>query len=115
MRERRASNRLATPLSVKTSQAWGVPENPLSCCGPRSRSSNKPANLAASRVSDDDAIWAGERLQPRRKIGRLANDRLFLGGTRADQIADHDKPGGDTEPHLQSLGQIETLDGVNDR
>ena len=43
----------------------------------------------------------GQRLQPRREVGRLSDHRLFLRGTLADQIADHHQPGSDADPHLQ--------------
>jgi hypothetical protein len=40
-------------------------------------------------------------LQARRQVRRVADNRLLLGGTRADQIADHDKPGRNADTHLQ--------------
>jgi hypothetical protein len=41
------------------------------------------------------------RLQARGQIGRLADDRLLLGRARADEVPDHDQPGGDADAHLQ--------------
>ena len=43
----------------------------------------------------------GQRLQPRREVRRLADHRLFLRRTLADQIPDDHQPGGDADPHLQ--------------
>jgi hypothetical protein len=47
--------------------------------------------MTACRVSNDDAVRGGKRLQARRKVGCLADNRLFLGGAGADQIADDGK------------------------
>jgi hypothetical protein len=68
----------------------------------------------ARRLGDDDAIWSGKRLQARRQVWRLTNNRLLARGTLADQIADHGKSGGNAKPHLQSLGRIEVSDGIDD-
>jgi hypothetical protein len=46
------------------------------------------ADMTAGRVGNDDAVRDGKRLQARGKVGRLADDRLFLGGAGANQIAD---------------------------
>ena len=50
---------------------------------------------------DHDRARLGQRLQPGGQVRRLADHRLLLGGTRADQVADHDKPGGDADADLQ--------------
>ena len=52
-------------------------------------------------VGDDDRVRLGQRLQARRQVRRLADDRLLLGGARADEVADHDEPSGDADAHLQ--------------
>jgi len=40
-------------------------------------------------------------LQSRRKIGRLAHDRLLLRRALADQIADDHQPSGDADPNFK--------------
>ena len=40
----------------------------------------------------------GHALQPGGQVGRLADHRLLLRRPLADQLADHDEPGGDTDP-----------------
>ena len=59
------------------------------------------AEQPSRAVGDDDGTRLGQSLQARREVWRLADDRLLLCSTRADQVADHDKPGGDADPHLQ--------------
>jgi hypothetical protein len=49
---------------------------------------------------DHHGIGLGQRLQPRREVRRFANQRLFLRGTFADQIADDNEAGGDADPQL---------------
>ena len=41
---------------------------------------------------------------------------MLLGGTRADEVADYDKPGGDPDAHLQGNagGVFELLYGVDE-
>ena len=43
------------------------------------------------------------RLQSRRQVGRLADDRPLARLPLADDIADHDRPGGDPHPGRQGL------------
>src|SRR5215475_5215527 len=43
----------------------------------------------------------GQRLEAGSKIRRLADDRLLLGRADADEVPDHDEPGGDADAHLQ--------------
>ena len=40
-------------------------------------------------------------LQPRREVRRLADDAALLRFARADQVADHDQPGGNADTGLQ--------------
>lgn len=70
--------------------------------------------MAPRRVGDDDGVGSGERLQARGEIGRLADYRLLLRRPGAEQVADDDEPGGDAEPHLEALGNLEPADGVDD-
>src|SRR6516162_5670854 len=55
-------------------------------------------------LGNDDFVRVGERLQPRGKIWRLADDRLLSGGPRSDQIADHREPGSKADADFQQLG-----------
>ena len=74
------------------------------------------ADLAARRLGDQDGVGPGERLQARRKVGRLADHRLFLGRTRADPVAHDDESGGDADAHLQRLARrrLQAADGGDD-
>jgi hypothetical protein len=45
--------------------------------------------------------WVRSHLKVGSEIWRLADDRLFLGRTRTDQIADHNEVGRDAHRHLQ--------------
>ena len=49
-------------------------------------------------LGDHHLARFGERLQPGREIGRLADHRLLLCHALADQLTDHDQPGGDADP-----------------
>ena len=40
-------------------------------------------------------------MQPGGQVRRLADHLLLLGSSVADEVADHDKPGGDADAHLQ--------------
>jgi hypothetical protein len=54
-------------------------------------------------------------LQTGGEVGRFADDRLFLCGAFADQIADDHQPGGDPDARLQFDGpHIEAADRVDD-
>ncbi len=72
------------------------------------------AKYAAGVVCDDNRVRFGERLKPCRKIRRLTNDRLFLGGALTEQITDDYEAGGDTDTHLQRgrLARIELGHGL---
>jgi hypothetical protein len=50
----------------------------------------QPADQAAGRLADHDTAGRRERLEARREVRRLANHRLLLRGSLADQLADHD-------------------------
>jgi hypothetical protein len=59
------------------------------------------AEQSARAVGDHGHVRLGQRLQARRQVRRVADNRLLLGGTRPDQIAHHDKPGRNADTHLQ--------------
>ena len=61
----------------------------------------QPAGQPPRARRDHHRARLGQRLQPRREVGRLADHRLFLRGALADQIADDHQSGGDADPHLQ--------------
>ena len=68
-------------------------------------------------VGHQHGVGLGQGLQPRRQVGRLANDRLLLRRAAADRLANHDhQAGGDTDPHAQcdAVGRVELGDFVDD-
>ena len=71
------------------------------------------ADQPPGRLGDHDAARLGQRLQPGREVRRLADHRLLLRRTLADQIADHDEPGGDADPGRKRLaaGVVEPRHG----
>ena len=72
------------------------------------------ADVAARRLGDHDAVGRGKRLQARGKVRSFADDRLFLRGAGADQIADHGQSGGNAEPNPKALRQVEMRHGLDD-
>jgi SAM (Sterile alpha motif) domain-containing protein len=72
-------------------------------------------DLPPRAPGDDDGVRLRQCLQPRRDIGGLPNDRLFLRRTGADQIAYHHQPGGDADPQLQRSRRLELTDGTHQR
>jgi len=61
------------------------------------------ADQTAGGAGEDDLAGLRKRLQARRKVGGLANDRLLLRRALADQIADDDKPGGNADADGEPL------------
>ena len=61
----------------------------------------QPAGQPPRARRDHHRPRLGQCLQPRREVRRLADHRLLLRRTLADQIADDHQPGGDADPHLQ--------------
>ena len=57
-----------------------APAKPFSACGPRSRNSNKPPICRRVASAMTIVLGSAKRLQPRGKVGRLADDRLLLRG-----------------------------------
>ena len=55
------------------------------------------------RLRDQHFASRGLALQPRRKVGRFADQRVLLDRGIADQIAGDDHPGGDSDPHLEPV------------
>ncbi len=49
-------------------------------------------------LGDHHLARLGHALQPGRQVGRLADHGLLLRRSLADQLADHDEPGGDADP-----------------
>ena len=52
-------------------------------------------------------------LQTRRKVRRLADNRLLLRRTRSDQIADHDQAGGNANAGLQGRAGLQRADRLD--
>ena len=59
-----------------------------------------PGDSAGTR-GDHHCTRLGGRLQARREVRRFADDRLFLSGAFADQIAHHHRAGRDANAHFQ--------------
>jgi hypothetical protein len=75
----------------------------------------KPADLPARRIANNQRVRGGQALQSGGEVGRLANDPALLCGTLADQIADHGKPSGDAETHAQILSRRQAADRLDYR
>ena len=80
----------------------GAPK-PLISTAPQILVVEQPAGQPPRARPDHHGPRCRQRLQPRRQVRRLADHRLLLRGTLADQVADHDQTGGDPDPHLQWL------------
>ena len=65
-----------------------------------------PLGQPARLVTDQHSTGHGERLQARGQVRRLADDRLFLGGAFAGQIADHHHSGRDADTNLKPGADI---------
>ena len=74
----------------------------------------KAAQQFLGGLADQDAVRAGQRLQPRGEIGRFTDDGALLRHPGADDFADHDEAGGDTDPRLHARA-IGHFDGANFR
>ena len=80
---------------------------------PAERAQLEPiANQPARGRGDHHRGGLGQRLQSRGQVRRLADHRLLLCGTFADEIADHDQPGGDADADLElaASGCVEPSD-----
>ena len=64
-------------------------------------------------LSDDDAVRLCNALQARRKVRRLADDRLLLSRTRSDQVADDHQPGRDADAGLQGSAGLQRSHGCD--
>ena len=71
---------------------------PFRSSGPRSSSSKKSPTRRRVSLGDHDLAGPGLRLQTRGEVRRLAHDRLFLRGSRADEVAHHDQSCRDADP-----------------
>ena len=74
---------------------------PLRSFAPRSFSSNRLPRSLARALRQDEHAGLCDPLQACREVRRLADDAAFLRLSRSDQVADHDQPGCDPDPHLQ--------------
>ena len=85
--------------------------------GPQVAQLEALAEEPSGAVRDHDAAGCRCCLQPRRVIGRFADHQFLAGGTLADQLADHDEPGGDADPRGQRLviGSTQLAHGPGDR
>jgi hypothetical protein len=102
-----ASKRPSTELARSAAKARVEPAMPLSSCAPRSSSFKQIAEQPSRALADDHHVRLSDALQARRKVRRLADDRLLLCSTRADQITDHDQPDRDADPGSQRGARLE--------
>src|ERR1700730_8060302 len=81
---------------------WCAQEGLLTQRGPDLLNLQAASPLAANRPAtcEPPRLWVLCRVYFRPSPSRLADDRLFLRRAFADQIADHDQPGGDPDTHL---------------
>jgi hypothetical protein len=70
---------------------------------PKRRQLERPAQQPSGRLGYHYAAWLGQGLQPRRQIGRLADDGLFLRRPLPDEISDHDDASRDADANPQTL------------
>ena len=96
-----ASKRPSAELARSAAQARTGPAMPLRSLGPRSSKLEEIAEEFSCALGDNDRVWLGNALEPRREVRRLADDAALLGFTRADQVADHDQTGRDADTGLQ--------------
>ena len=61
----------------------------------------KVAEEFARALGNDDACRMRRALQPGRQIGRVADDAVLLGLSRADQVADDHEPRRDADAYMQ--------------
>ncbi len=72
------------------------------------------ADQTARAPGDHDSIRLGQSLQSGGEVGRFTDDRLFLRGSFANQIADDHQPRGDPDARLQlDRFDIEATDNVD--
>ena len=96
-----ASKRLSTELGRSAAQARTGSAMPLRSFGSEVLQLEQIAEQLSRALGDDDRVRLGNALEPRREVRRLADDAALLGFTRADQVADDDKPGRNADTGLQ--------------
>jgi hypothetical protein len=75
----------------------------LHCLAAELAQPEKVADQAAGGAGEDDLPGFGKSLQARCKVGGLPDHRLLLRRALADQIADHDQPGGNADADGEPL------------
>jgi hypothetical protein len=83
------------------------PGEALKVPGPDVLQFKEIADKSTRAVANDDNIRLGNPLQSRRKIRRLANDAALLRLARADEIADDDHSGRNSDTGLQGSARFE--------
>ena len=61
------------------------------------------AQKIAGLLTDEDTTWVGGRLQARRQVWRLADDRILVHRSLAGHVADDDDSGRDSYARRQRL------------
>ena len=62
-----------------------------------------PLDRAVRRLVDEDGSRIGRRLEPRRDVDRVA-ERRVLDARSGSDLAEHDRPGRNTDPNAEALG-----------
>jgi len=62
---------------------------------------------------DDNRVGFGEGLQPRGKVGSLADNIPFLCLAEPAQFTDDNHPSGNTDANLEPLGCLKVADGLD--
>jgi hypothetical protein len=79
---------------------WRPSNTPEVCC-PEVLKLEQIAQQFSCTLGNDHRVRLCNGLRTRRKVRGLADDRLFLSGTRTNQVADDNESGGDADQGLQ--------------
>jgi hypothetical protein len=106
--ERRASNRPSAVLGQHAPCVLRLGKA-LHRLRPEIRDLESCGDLPARALGNHNGVRLGQRLQPGSEVRRLP----LLRRAGSCQVADHDKPGGDADAHLQALQRRRLTDAVD--
>jgi hypothetical protein len=69
------------------------------------------ARQAARALRNNNGVWFGQSLEPRREVRRLADDAALLSHSRSNQIADDNNAGRNADACLQYNRRLQCADG----
>ena len=110
---RSASKRLSHRSRPQRRQARSARRYPGKFLRPEVLKLEQIAELPARALGDDHGVRLGQGLQARREVRRLADDAALLRRALADQVADHDQPGGDADTRLQGASCSRRTDRID--